>query len=86
MVWGSRTHQFPNATHHDFKATYNLDVIDFNAPDVQHPLTGEFYITVEAESLTTYTVLLITGVAMVGNPAHVDEERPSYIMLNDGVP
>jgi hypothetical protein len=61
IVWGSASTPFPNATHHDVSAIYNLDVINFRAESLTKPLKGDFYLTVEAESVSTYTVILITG-------------------------
>jgi len=75
-VWGSQTNKFPNAKDYSVFASDNLDVVEFKS-HVSKPLKGDFYITVEAESLTTYTIVLITEHALVDVPSVM--YRPTYI-------
>ena len=63
---------------------YNLDVVEFNAVDIQHPLAGDFYLTVEAQSLSTYTIILLQHTAYIDDTPV--SQAPTYVMLNDGIP
>jgi hypothetical protein len=84
IVYGSRTEQYPNQNNCDLVAPYNMDQIVFKSESYASPLKGDFWLAVEASSVTQYTLVLLVQTIMVDVP--VVNFSPTYTGLSDGIP